>query len=57
MSELWPEKAIESRLVDFWLDLASREAENDFKVQNREKVLAIALLTEIWLLFNVVSEK
>lgn len=32
MSELWPDKAIDSGLVDFWLDLASREAENDFKV-------------------------
>ena len=58
MHELWPEKAIDSGLIDFWLDLASREAENDFKVQNREKVLAIALLTEIWLLFtDYVDEK
>ena len=32
MSELWSSKAIESGLIDFWLDLASREAENDFKV-------------------------
>jgi len=52
MGEMWPERAIESGLVDFWLDLCSREAENDFKVQNREKVLAISLLTEIWLLFT-----
>ena len=52
MSEMWPEKAIESGLVDFWLDLCSREAENDFKVQNKEKVLAISLLAEIWILFT-----
>ena len=52
MSDLWSEKASESGLIEFWLDLASREAENDFKVQNWEKVLAIALLTEIWLLFT-----
>jgi len=32
MGEMWPERAIESGLVDFWLDLCSREAENDFKV-------------------------
>ena len=52
MSEMWPETAINSGLVDYWLDLCSREAENDFKVQNREKVLAISLLAEIWLLFT-----
>lgn len=32
MSNDWSSKAIESGLIDFWLDLASREAENDFKV-------------------------
>ena len=52
MSEMMPEKATESGLVDFWLDLCSREAENDFKVQNREKVLAISMLAELWLLFT-----
>lgn len=52
MSEMWPEKAVESGLVDFWLDLCSREAENDFKVQNKEKVLAISLMAEIWILFT-----
>jgi len=52
MSEADPAKAIDSGLVDFWLDLCSREAENDFHVQNREKVLAISLLTEIWLHFT-----
>jgi len=58
MSETDPEKAIESGLVDFWLDLSSREAENDFKMQNKEKVLAISLLTEIWLLFtDYIDEK
>ena len=31
MNEMWPEKATESGLVDFWLDLCSREAEIDFK--------------------------
>lgn len=52
MSEMWPEKACDSGLVDFWLDLCSREAENDFKIQNKEKVLAISLLAEIWILFT-----
>ena len=32
MSEMWPETAINSGLVDYWLDMCSREAENDFKV-------------------------
>lgn len=47
-----PEKATESGLLDFWLDLCSREAENDAKIQSGEKVIAIALLAEMWLLFT-----
>jgi len=32
MAEIWPEKAIESGLVDYWLDLCSREAESEYRI-------------------------
>jgi hypothetical protein len=32
MAEIMPEKAIESGLVDYWLDLCSREAENELRL-------------------------
>ena len=32
MAEIMPEKAIESGLVDYWLDFCSREAENELRL-------------------------
>lgn len=52
MSDNWSQKALEIGLIDFWLDLLSREAENELKSSSKEKVLAIALLSEIWILFT-----
>ena len=45
-------KIIRSGLLDFWIDLCSREAENDSKIQSGEKLIALAILSDIWLLFT-----
>lgn len=49
---------VQTGLVDFWLDLALREAETDRIHQLSESVEAIALLTELWLSFpNQIGRK
>lgn len=32
MAEIMPEQAVDSGLVDYWLDLCSREAENEMRI-------------------------
>ena len=45
-------------LITFWLDMCSREAESDGKRSPEERISALALMTEIWLLFTPqVDEK
>ena len=46
------EKTIKCGLIDYWVDLCSREAENDSKIQSGEKLIALALLSDIWYLFT-----
>jgi hypothetical protein len=43
---------IDSGLVDYWLDLTAREAENDGIHTLEERVASIALITEIWFNFT-----
>ena len=43
---------IESQLIDYWLDLAAREAENDGVHTIDERTSALQLMTEIWLFFS-----
>lgn len=44
--------AVESGLVDYWLDLTAREAENDGMHTLQERITALALMTEVWLHFS-----
>lgn len=43
---------LEANLIDFWLDLTAREAENDGVHTVDERTAALSLMTEIWLNFS-----
>lgn len=36
-------------LIEFWVELCSREAENDGKRTNEDRIAALSVLAEIWL--------
>lgn len=46
------DEVIESGLIDYWLDLTAREAENDGVHTQNERIASLALMTEIWLNFS-----
>ena len=53
ISEIAPEKILSSGTVDYWLELCAREAENDKHGENlNDRIVALALLSEIWYLFT-----
>ena len=39
-------------MIEYWLELSAREAENDGKHYTDERISAQALMTELWLLFT-----
>ena len=39
-------------MLDFWVEMSSREAENDGKHTVEERIAALAVLTEVWLGFT-----
>jgi hypothetical protein len=48
---------IQSGLIDYWLDMCAREAENDGIHTTEERMAALALMTELWIHFtDYVSE-
>lgn len=44
-------------LIDYSVELCSREADNDGKHTNEERVAALAVLADIWLLFTEYVDK
>ena len=52
LAQVSKEKAINCGLIDYLVDLCSREAENDSKIQTGEKLIALALLADIWYNFT-----
>jgi hypothetical protein len=46
------EKVENSGLIDYWVELCAREAENDGKHSNEERLAALAVLSDIWLTFT-----
>ena len=47
-----------SGLIDYWVDVAARESENDGKHAIEDRISALSLLTEIWLSFTAfIDEK
>lgn len=58
LCEISPERAINAGLIDFWLDLCAREAENERNGGDpKEKIIALALLGEIWSIFTDYIDK
>jgi hypothetical protein len=39
-------------LIDYWVELCAREAENDGKHSNEERLAALAVLSDIWLTYT-----
>jgi hypothetical protein len=39
-------------LIDFWIELCAREAENDGKHTDEDRIVAITLLCDLWLTFT-----
>lgn len=39
-------------MIDYWVELCAREAENDGKHSNEERLAALAVLSDIWLTFT-----
>ena len=53
IQETAAEKVVNSGTLDYWLELCAREAENDKHGENfNERIIALALLSEIWYLFT-----
>lgn len=46
------EQIINSGLIDYWLDLTAREAENDGVHTVEERIAALCFMTEIWMNFT-----
>lgn len=46
------DQIINSGLIDYWLDLTAREAENDGVHTVEERITALGLMTEVWLHFQ-----
>mmetsp|Transcript_30215 Transcript_30215/g.29506 ORF Transcript_30215/g.29506 Transcript_30215/m.29506 type:complete len:304 (-) Transcript_30215:876-1787(-) len=47
---------VKSGILEFWIESCSRQADNDGKHSYDERIAALTLLTEIWLLFtDIVS--
>lgn len=57
LCEISPERAINAGLIDFWLDLCAREAENERNGDAKEKIIALAVLGEIWSIFSDYIDK
>ncbi len=43
---------IDSGLIDYWLDISAREAENDGVHTVEERIAALSLMTEVWIHFT-----
>ena len=43
---------IDTNLISFWIDICAREGENDGHHTNEDRVIAITLLSELWLSFT-----
>lgn len=46
------EEMLSSGLIDFWLEMASRQADNDGTHSSEERTVAIAFLSDLWILFT-----
>jgi hypothetical protein len=44
-------------LIDYWMELCAREAENDGKRTNEERIAALAVLSELWLTYTDFVDK
>lgn len=44
-------------LIDYWLELCAREADNDGKRTNEERIAALAVLSELWLTYTDFVDK
>ncbi len=42
----------ESGLIQYWIDVGSRQAENDGKHLAEERISALSLLTDVWLQYS-----
>jgi hypothetical protein len=51
------EKVESSGLIDYWVELCAREADNDGKHSNEERLAALAVLSDIWLSFTDFIDK
>lgn len=51
-AQLGEQELAEAGLLTHWLDVAAREAENDGKHSVEDRISALALLSEIWLVFT-----
>jgi hypothetical protein len=39
-------------IIDFWIELSAREAENDGKHSDEDRIIAITLLCDLWMTFT-----
>ena len=42
----------ENGLIDFWIELCAREAENDGVHTDEDRVVAVTMLCDLWMTFN-----
>lgn len=52
LSTIRKEALVETGLISFWIDICAREGENDRNHSDEDRIIALTLLSELWLIFT-----